>query len=227
MENHDLFRLLAEDEREHDPALILGTNQSDSILLEQGAGGGPQHIIGGNGEDTISAGGGPDTIEGGNGKDLLMGGGGPDLILGGNGADTLVGGEGPDTLTGGNGPDVFVFVAHSDDDHGSGGEEGGHEEPTSVVTADESDSGQGGGRRETITDFTPGLDHIDLSAIESVTRFTDGPEAFSAWVVQDEESAILRVDTDGALAGEHGGAELSVVLLGVDAASVTASDFLF
>lgn len=227
MKQHHPIGPLAEDEHDHDPALILGTNQSDSIILEHGAGGGPQHIIGGNGEDTVSAGGGPDTIEGGNGKDLLRGDGGPDLILGGNGADTLVGGEGPDTLTGGNGPDVFVFTASSDDDHGPGPGGGGHEDSTAVITADEGGGGHDGGRRETITDFTPGLDRIDLSALDGVTGFADDPAANSAWVEQDGENSILRVDTDGVLAGEHGGAELSVVLLGVDAASVTASDFLF
>ena len=210
---------------EHDetPEAIYGTNRPDDIVT----GGGPQRIVAGNGGDTVSAGGGPDSIEGGNAKDLLRGGGGPDLIEGGNGADTLIGGEGPDTLSGGNGPDVFVFTAHTDDDHGPGGGGGHEEEPTVAILAEEEGGGHDGGRRETITDFQPGLDRIDLSGIEDLQGFADGPAEYSAWVEQDGDNAILRVDADGVLDGEHGGAELSVVLIGVDAGAITAGDFLF
>ena len=201
---------------EHDPPLILGTNQSDSIRT----GGGPQIILAGNGEDTVAAGGGPDTVDGGNGKDLLFGGGGPDLLIGGNGKDVLVGGPGPDTLTGGNGADIFVYTAEGDDDHGPGpGGEGGTD----------GDEGMGGGpdsgRKETITDFTPHLDQIDLSQLGVVQGFSADAAAWSVWVEQDGDNAVVRVDLNGDVSGEHA-AELSIVLLGVEAASVTAGDFI-
>ncbi|WP_372621216.1 type I secretion C-terminal target domain-containing protein [Falsiroseomonas sp.] len=216
----------AAEDHEHEVTLIEGTNQSDEIILGHGAGGGRQHIVGGNGEDTLGAGGGPDTVEGGNGRDYLMGGGGPDLIEGGNGKDTLVGGMGPDTLVGGEGADLFVYTAHTDDDHGPGpgGEEGGGEEGG----GEESDGHEGedpAGRRETIADFQTGLDDIDLSALD-LDGFADAPTALAVWVEQDGEDTLVKVDLDGSLEGEHT-AELTIVLLGLDAAALSAADFIF
>jgi Ca2+-binding RTX toxin-like protein len=210
-----------DDGHEDGATTIHGTNRPDEILLGHGEGGGRQWIIGGNGADTLGAGGGPDTIEGGNGTDSLLGGGGPDLLDGGRGDDTLFGGEGPDTLTGGLGADVFVYTAHTDDDHG----DGGHEEEETVATAAIEDGGEGGGRRETITDFKPGTDHIDLSALD-LAGFAAGLTAFSAWVEEDGDDAVLRIDLNGELSGEHA-AELSVLLLDVQADRVSADDFIF
>lgn len=217
MTDQTIMPLEEEGGHEDGVATILGTNQSDSIILGHGEGGGPQSIDAGNGDDTVFSGGGPDTIEGGNGRDSLSGGGGPDLLMGGNGKDTLFGGEGPDTLLGGNGADLFVYAEAGDDDHGQG--PGGGEEGVE-------DGGPSGGRRETIGDFQPHLDRIDLSALDGLDGFATGPAAHSVWVEQDGDNAVVRVDLDGVTEGEHA-AELSILLLGVQASQVSAGDFVF
>lgn len=212
---------------EHDPVYVYGTNQADNISLS----GGPQYVLAGNGDDYVSAGGGPDTVEGQNGKDLILGGGGPDRLIGGNGNDVILGGGGPDQLfggngddildggaafdilTGGHGADVFVFAAHSEEDGGH--EADGHEENTEVH--DEPS--------EIITDFKPGVDKIDLSNFEGVDTFSYEPAKYAIWVEQDGDNAVTYVDTNGDLGGEHP-AELSIMLLDVQASSLSASDFI-
>src|SRR6476660_8469090 len=67
---------------------------------------------------------------------------GCNTIIGGGGADTIKGGGGADILTGGQGADRFVFAALTD----------------SAPSA-----------RDLITDFIPGTDIIDLSAIDANT----------------------------------------------------------
>lgn len=72
----------------------------------------------------------------------LFGEGGSDTLVGGGFVDRLIGGAGGDTLTGGQGADVFVFT-HASDSYGNG----------SSTTFD------------VITDFTPGADQLDLTAL--------------------------------------------------------------
>lgn len=76
---------------------------------------------------------------------------GADTIGGGKGDDTLVGGFGQDVLTGGAGRDVFVV---GDADH------------SSVAFFD------------TVTDFKPGVDVIDLSGIDALAGGADDALAF-------------------------------------------------
>ncbi len=90
------------------------------------------------GNDIIDGAAGNDTIFGNDGDDLIFGGSGNDVIFGGAGDDTIIGGAGVDMLTGGEGADVFVW------------ESAGHSNWNA---------------RDTITDFTPGEDQIDISAI--------------------------------------------------------------
>jgi len=61
-------------------------------------GGGPDTLIGGEGDDSIYGQGGPDILQGGSGNDALYGGGGPDVLTGGEGADVLRGGEAGDVF---------------------------------------------------------------------------------------------------------------------------------
>ena len=51
-------------------------------------------VIGGTGNDTITAGGAPALIIGGSGSDLINGGSGPDTLIGTSKSDVLVGGAG-------------------------------------------------------------------------------------------------------------------------------------
>ena len=91
---------------------------------------------------------GADTLRGAGGADLLEGEAGSDLLAGGAGDDELVGGQGRDVLTGGTGADLFVFRNRFE----------------SVV----------GTSRDTITDFTPGQDRIDVAAFMAGAVYLGG-----------------------------------------------------
>src|SRR5439155_16853915 len=73
----------------------------------------------------------------------LSGGGGNDTLIGGGGNDRLIGGSGVDALTGGGSGDTFVFLL--------------------------GDSSATSGQHDRITDFTTGVDHIDLSGIDAIS----------------------------------------------------------
>ncbi|MBW6397628.1 M10 family metallopeptidase C-terminal domain-containing protein [Roseomonas sp. HJA6] len=87
---------------------------------------------------------------GGDGDDALYGNGGADTLAGGDGNDTLYGNGEADTLSGEDGADRFRFL-----------------------TANESPAGA----RDVITDFTSGMDRIDVAQIDASTT-TAGNQAF-------------------------------------------------
>ncbi len=60
-----------------------------------------EHVIGGEGDDTLIGSTGDDTLVGDDGSDTLAGGAGNDILAGEGGSDTLIGGAGDDTLVGG------------------------------------------------------------------------------------------------------------------------------
>lgn len=167
---------------------IFGARHDDMIR----AGPGNDHAHGGPGNDTVHGEAGDDTLLGGLGDDhlfggadhdLLMGGLGHDMLDGGAGNDTLIGGPGADTLTGGAGADVFDFRGRGDYD----------------------------GSTDVITDFTRGVDRIDMRGFDLAFIGTDGFSA--AGQVRYElagNDAILHVDMDG-----DGLADLSVRLVGL------------
>ncbi len=95
---------------------------------------------------------GDNRLYGGAGNDVLTGGDGADSLHGGWGNDVLIGGDGADMLTGGLGHDSFVFAATSH----------------STTAAP-----------DTITDFTRGEDHIDLSLIDAVSGNGAVQDAFT------------------------------------------------
>lgn len=115
---------------------------------------GADEISGGAGNDVLFGHGGDDLLRGGNGNDVLWGGEGDDLLRGGVGDDVLIGGAGRDRLVGGPGADVFRFL-------------------------DVSDSLRG--RADRIVDFEPGVDVIDLSAIDADRDSANGNTAF-VWI---------------------------------------------
>lgn len=104
------------------------------------------------GSDVIKGNGGNDRLYGDGGNDRLSGGAGADFLSGGVGADRMVGGSGADDLQGGTGSDTFVFERLSDSRGLSG--------------------------RDEISDFTRGIDKIDLSLIDAKSGVT-GNQAFS------------------------------------------------
>ncbi|HET7716497.1 MAG TPA: M10 family metallopeptidase C-terminal domain-containing protein [Bauldia sp.] len=83
-----------------------------------------------------------ETIAGNVGRDILRGHGGNDEIRGLAGDDTLIGGNDADLLIGGRGRDMFQFDFAKE-------------------------SGNGPGARDTIADFRPVQDRIDLSGIDA------------------------------------------------------------
>ncbi len=100
--------------------------------------GGANTFRGGAGNDTISGMDGADILYGEDGNDVLDGGAKSDVLYGGTGDDTLKGGAAHDNLTGGDGADTFVL-----------------------------DPLGGTGSSDTITDFTPGQDKLQI-ALSSV-----------------------------------------------------------
>ena len=105
--------------------------------------------------DTLSGGAGKDTLSGLGANDTLNGGDGNDTIDGGTGNDTITGAAGADRLTGGAGNDLFVYTGVGQ-------------------------SGPGASARDVITDFQPGTDRIDLSAIDAnTTLLAVGNQAFT------------------------------------------------
>lgn len=65
----------------------------------------PVHVLGGDGNDTLTTGSGDDTLDGGPGNDTLDAGAGDDTLIGGDGDDTLLGGSGNDRIDGSAGVD--------------------------------------------------------------------------------------------------------------------------
>lgn len=152
--------------------ILLGGEGHDSVW----GGGGDDLLNGGNGDDTLDGGAGIDTVTyaradarvevdlsiledqatRGGGTDTLIsienlvGSSYDDVLTGAAGANALAGGIGADVLTGGGGADRFVYINLSD----------------STVAAS-----------DLITDFTRGVDRIDLSAFDA-DRSTTGDQAF-------------------------------------------------
>lgn len=169
---------------------ISGGTGSDSILGEDG-----RNVIWGvDGNDWLQGGNEGDRLFGGAGLDTLLGAGGNDLLEGGDGADLLVGGAGRDVLTGGGGADIFVFASAA-----AAGNRAG---------------------RDVVTDFRSGEDRIDLSALGTVFRSTEGfAGGGRASFHFDPGRGLLVGDQDG-----DGAADWWLDLTGVS--RVVAGDFL-
>lgn len=82
---------------------IIGGAGNDALTATRG----DDTLIGGLGNDTLEGGAGNDTLDGGAGNDVLRGGDGDDTLIGGLGNDTLEGGAGNDILDGGDGIDIL------------------------------------------------------------------------------------------------------------------------
>ena len=184
--------------------------------------GGPDNdqVIGDDGNDTLFGGDGNDGVHGGHGDDQMHGGAGDDFMAGGPGNDSLVGGPGSDTLTGGDGNDTL--------DGGAGDVLTGAGGTDRFVFRSALDSPAGNAAR--ISDFSAGIDQIDLSAIDatpSVAGAQDfvfiGTAAFSAAgqlrFVADAGFGLLLGDLNG-----DGSADFLLRLDGVTA--VQSADLL-
>jgi Ca2+-binding RTX toxin-like protein len=124
--------------------ILLGNDGNDTVYAGNSGdfvagGAGNDVLLGGDGNDVIYLGAGNDFAGGGAGNDIIHAGAGTNRIYAGYGDDTVVAGYGRDVITGGPGADHFVF--------GSSAQIGI------------------GAARDVITDFTAGVDKIDLSAL--------------------------------------------------------------
>ncbi|MBY6006264.1 hypothetical protein KUV62_20235 [Salipiger bermudensis] len=153
--------------------------------------------LGGDAADVLDGAEGDDTIEGGAGDDLLDGGDGDDLVFGGDGDDTVRGGAGADQLSGDDGDDRLIAGGLGDMLSGGEGAD------VFVFALAESDPGA----VHTITDFSQGLDLIELGGATGATVTTEAQGG----------SSKISVDAD-----LDGSSDLTIIVQGVDA--VTTDD---
>lgn len=143
----------------------------------------------------------------GTGQDLdnkIVGNAAANILNGGGGDDILIGGLGQDVLTGGQGADSFVFRTPADSTVGSA-------------------------TRDQITDFTVGVDQIDLSALQGAAAHPGltfiGAAEFSGragelHAVRLADSTLVEGDGDG-----DGRADFQILLKGV-VGGLHTSDFV-
>ncbi|HEY0630127.1 MAG TPA: VCBS domain-containing protein, partial [Sphingomicrobium sp.] len=188
-------------------ATIVGTSSGESVTggaADQNISllGGNDVIYGGGGNDTAYGGSGHDFVYGQAGDDFLSGdadndnmrgGSGNDVMLGGDGFDTIYGGSGNDTINGGAIAD-FIYGGYGADTL-TGGAGSDWFNYSSVL-----DSG------DTITDFEPASDTLDLHLIDANTTqagnqeftFSKNGAAFnSIWMIQNGSNMEIYGDTDG------------------------------
>jgi len=132
---------------------------------------------------------------------LIVGGTGSDVLVGGDIANTIDGGAGADTLTGGGGADTFRFSDKLDS-------------ARNYVT--------GANGSDTITDFTPGVDRIDVSAL-GYTGLGSGNNGTLEIVLNAEGTKTYLKDRDADASGNRFEIAFQGNLLG----QLSASDIIF
>jgi serralysin len=190
---------------------VNGTNGgftiAKGVVIENATGGSGDDTLNGNGSrNALKGRDGDDKISGLNGSDRLYGGIGRDTLSGGKGDDVLKGGADADKMSGGLGRDTFDFdwVSHS-----------------KAVP----------GRFDTITDFLPVDDTIDLSTIDANATIKgdqafvviEGPfftgKAGELLIIGCDKGVLIAADTDG-----DRGADFGLLLAG--ASRVNETDFV-
>ena len=165
-------------------------------LIDGGANAFIDILYGGSGNDTLLGGGGLDTLYGGANDDSLNGGTNNDVLYGDWGNDTLIGGGGLDTLNGGTGDDVLSGGANPD-----------------TFVFDRLNSGD-----DVITDFTNGLDKIDLQSL-GLASYAFLTSAGAASSFDSGASTLI----DLSMIGGNG----TILMDGFAFANLGASDFVF
>lgn len=210
---------------------ILSGNSGDDLLVGHAdddrlyGGSGDDELDGGDGDDTLSGSSGDDYAYGGAGADVLAGGDGKDRLLGDSGHDRINGGDGDDSLSGGEGNDILRGDEGADTIRGDSGADvlygglgrdilsGGEGADRFIFAAQ--DSKAGGGLRDVISDFTSGVDKIDLTAL----HVTDLPSQLSTKAVGSGLIVYIDLNDNG-----FDYSDFSVQLAGVSA--VQAGDFI-
>ncbi|MEL7347904.1 MAG: CAP domain-containing protein [Pseudomonadota bacterium] len=169
------------------------------------SGDGADTIEAGRGNDTVLSGEGADTVYGEAGADVLKTAGGDDWVDGGADDDTIFAFRGDDTVLGGPGDDVLRGEIGADRLEGGAGEDrllGGPDRDTFVFRF--------GFEEDRILDFNPFLELLDFTGHGLVQGLDD--------------LAISQVASNTVITTPEGG---RLVLADVDAARISASDFLF
>ncbi len=161
-------------------------------------------ILGKGGNDTLAGKKGSDRLEGGAGQDTLTGDAGNDDLWGGEGNDKLNGGDGDDRLVGGKGKDRLVGGAGSDYFAYEGVQDKG----------------------DTITDFDPTKDKIDLRTIMAGSAYRNSNNKFSDFIQLKQVGAdtAVRLDMDGN--AKSGGFDNLILLQKIDASRLSANSFI-
>lgn len=190
-------------------SISSGTEQNDYIMtvVKQYN---TNEIYGTDGNDILRGYDADQYIYGFSGNDVIYGGDGNDTIDGGDGNDIIHGGKGADRLIGGAGQDIFVYVNFDE-------------------------SGPNVLQRDTIEDFTPGEDFIDLSKMiykhgNQTYRFT-GSSIFNEEPTRGSSDILWFVD--GVLYGKlnpnkgfaPNAPDFSIALPGV--VELSRNDFIF
>ena len=90
--------------------IMIGNDGNDTLTVNDSNGlMPPAHLLGGEGDDTLTGSASADVLEGGAGNDTLLGRGGDDTLMGGDGNDILNGGQGTDLMVGGAGDDQSLW----------------------------------------------------------------------------------------------------------------------
>ncbi len=162
------------------------------------------NLIGNDLDNELTGNAADNVLKGMDGNDILIGGWGRDTLYGGSGNDIIDGGSGQDRLIGGTGSDTFVFSAPSD---------------SSAFSLP-----------DVITDFEPGTDKIDLSAIDAASGGVDDTflwggnnvhtVANSVTWYESGVNTIIRIDNTGDTA-----AEMQITLSGTGL-GLLATDFI-
>lgn len=214
---------------------IKGRGGNDTLL----GGRGKDRVIGGANDDFLDGQQNDDFLRGSNGNDTQNGGLGADRHRGGRQADRIVGRRGADTIWGGKGADTLIgsrgndrLAGHTQNDEIDGGD--GNDRIIGGNGEDRIRTGRGSDRItyrsalhgvDRILDFDVEFDKFNLAPI-----FNNKPEygranRFNAYVRigNSDNGAILRVDSNGDPAG---GFVRLAILRGVEASSLSASNFL-
>lgn len=202
--------------------LIDGGIGNDALYGQDGN----DTINGGDGNDVLVSGNGEDVLAGGNGDDALYGEAGHDTMSGEAGNDTLVAGAGDDILDGGEGTDILygeagddrMNVRTGDTAYGGAGNDRFEVEGGSVVVADADHdtiilTEASVGTAIQVHNFTNYEDRIDLSQL----GIKAADFATKVQIAQNGGDAVVTLT----------GQNISVVLKGIAAKTLTSADFSF
>jgi Ca2+-binding RTX toxin-like protein len=217
---------------------LIDGGSGDDIIFGEASNDGTIFAIGGltGGDDTLSGGRGDDELYGQTGDDLITGGSGGDNLQGGDGADRVTGDEGNDSIRGGDGVDLIDGGAGSDRIIGETGADRltGGDGRDAFAYETVADSGTTSLDRDRILDFVLGEDRVDLSFIDAIKGGGGAEDDAFAFIgaAAFSQPGQVRVEKSGhdtlvlANVEGNGGAEMSILLVGIDFRDVTAADFI-